>query len=190
MIKLINILNEIYPTTLTEAYSFVGPKKKSSDFGGAMVIYNFTNRKGDNMFVSIENEFEYDWINLIGNKAKSEDITDDDLILDVTFGKTKGNTWAQTESGDGLAVLNTVSDILKKFIEVDFKGYGEFTLNCHPATEEEEETSRDSKRDKIYKMFAEKMVRQLPYIESTSSSGEAWGDEEYALYLNINKPQS
>ena len=190
MIKLIDILNENYPFILTEAYSFSGPKKKSSDDGDPAVIYNFTNKKGDNMFVSIQNSYYEDyWITLVGNKAKPEDITEDELILDVTFGKTKGNTWAQTESGDGLAVLNTVSDILKKFIEVDFKGYGKFTLDCHPATEEEEETSKNSKRDKIYKMFAEKMVRQLPYVESTYSTGDSWGDKDYTLYLDINKPQ-
>jgi hypothetical protein len=181
MIKLLSLL--------TEAYSFNGPKKKSSDWGEATVTYNFTNKKGDLMFVSISNSYEDFWIDLVSNKAKPEDITDSELILEVAFGKSRGNKWARTESGDGLAVLNTVGEILKKFIETDFKGYGNFSLECHPATEEEEETSRDSKRDKIYKMFAEKMIRQLPYVKSSSSSDEDWGDKDYTLFLEIDKPK-
>jgi hypothetical protein len=178
MIKLINLL--------TEGYSFTGPKKMGGEDDGE-VIYNFKNKKGDNIFVSLSNEYEGYWETLVGPKAKSEDITEDDLILDVAFGKSKGDTWGQTESGDGLAVLNTVGDILKKFIEVDFKGYGKFTFQCHPATEKNEKTSRDSKRDRIYQMFAEKMMKQLPYVTDVYSVGNSWGDEEYQLYVTINK---
>jgi hypothetical protein len=174
MIKLINLL--------TESYSFTGPKKTSDG-----VRYNFINKKGNNIFVSIDNSYEDYWISLVNSKAKPEDITNDNLILDVSFGLNKGNPWAQTESGDGIAVLNTVADILKKFIAIDFKGYGEFTLECHPANEADEETSRNSKRDRIYQNLAEKMMKQLPYVTKVESLGGSWGDDEYKLYILINK---
>lgn len=178
MIKLIDLL--------TESYSFTGPKKTSDG-----VRYNFINKKGNNIFVSIDNSYDDYWISLVNPKAKPEDITNDDLLLNVSFGLTKGltkgNPWAQTESGDGIVVLNTVVDILKKFIEIDFKGYGEFTLECHPAKEKDEETSRNSKRDRIYQSLAEKMMKQLPYVTKVESLGGSWGDDEYRLYILINK---
>ena len=49
MIKLINLL--------TEGYSFTGPKKMGGEDDGE-VIYNFKNKKGDNIFVSLFNEYE------------------------------------------------------------------------------------------------------------------------------------
>jgi hypothetical protein len=73
MIKLINLL--------TESYSFTGPKKTSDG-----VRYNFINKKGNNIFVSIDNSYEDYWISLVNSKAKPEDITNDNLILDVSFG--------------------------------------------------------------------------------------------------------
>ena len=36
-------------------------------------------------------------------------------------------------------------------------------------------------------MFAEKMMKQLPYVTDVSSVGNSWGDEEYQLYVTINK---
>lgn len=168
---------------LTESYSFSNP-----EIGENSVSYHFKNKQGDDIFVSISNGYYEDfWVELVGKDAEPQDITDDELILDVVFGNTEGDTWAMNNSGDGVAVLNTVGDILRRFIEVDFKGYGEFQLQCHPAQEEEEETSRDSKRDRIYQMFAEKMMRRLPYVKSVDSLGGDWGDEEYEIYVEINK---
>ena len=168
---------------LTEAYSFSNAKK-----GENSVSYSFKNKQGDSIFVAISNGYYEDfWVDLVGKNAEPQDITEDGLILDIVFGNSKGDTWAMNNSGDGVAVLNTVGDIIRRFIEVDFKGYGKFELQCHPAQEEEEETSRDSKRDRVYQMFAEKMMRKLPYVKSVDSLGGDWGDEEYEIYIEIDK---
>ena len=169
---------------LTEAYSFSKYKKDDDS-----VSYYFNNKQGDKIFVVLSNGWGDDfWVDLVDPNAEPQELEEGELVLDIVFGNVKGSTWAMNNSGDGLAVLSTVKDILQKFIQQDFKAYGYYTLKCHPATEDYEETSRNSKRDRIYQTFVERAMESIPEVNEVHTTGEHWGDDDYEIFIEIGKP--